>query len=121
MARGDFTFRSGTHLAPGLLDDPLRPSALVCANDDMAAGALSAAHARGLSIPRDLSITGFDDAPVAAIVWPPLTTVHQPVKVLGQRAVEMLVNRLTGANTASEPVFQQLEHAVVRRQTTAAH
>ena len=121
MARGDFTLRSGTHLAPGLLDHPLKPSALVCANDDMAAGALSAAHARGLSIPRDLSITGFDDAPVAAIVWPPLTTVHQPVKVLGQRAVEMLVARLTGTNTAPGPVFQQLEHAVVCRQTTAAH
>jgi LacI family transcriptional regulator len=120
MVRGDFTFRSGTHLAPGLLDHPLNPSALVCANDDMAAGALSAAHARGLSIPRDLSITGFDDAPVAAIVWPPLTTVHQPVKVLGQRAVEMLVARLNGTNTSSKPVFQQLEHAVVSRQTTAA-
>ena len=58
-------------------------------------------------------------APVAAIVWPPLTTVHQPVKVLGQRAVELLVARLTGANAAPEPVFQQLEHAVVSRQTTS--
>lgn len=121
VLRGDFTFRSGTHLAPQLLDHPLRPTALVCANDDMAAGVLSAAHARGLNIPKDLSITGFDDAPVAAIVWPPLTTVHQPVKVLGQRAVELLVSRLTGATTTAEPVFQQLDHAVVRRQTTAAH
>ena len=120
MVRGDFTFRSGTHLAPGLLDHPLGPTALVCANDDMAAGALSAAHARGLSIPKDLSITGFDDAPVAANVWPPLTTVHQPVKVLGQRAVELLVARLTGVDIAPEPVFHQLEHAVVSRQTTAA-
>jgi LacI family transcriptional regulator len=118
--RGDFTFRSGTLLAPEMLDHPLRPTALVCANDDMAAGVLSAAHARGLNIPADLSITGFDDAPVAAIVWPPLTTVHQPVKDFGQRAVEMLVARLSGANLAPEPVFQLLEHAVVSRQTTAA-
>ena len=92
---------------------------MVCANDDMAAGVLSAAHARGLNIPQDLSITGFDDAPVAAIVWPPLTTVHQPVKILGQRAVELLVARLTGANSDPAPVFEQLEHAVVSRQTTA--
>lgn len=119
ILRGDFTFRSGTHLAPQLMDHPLKPTALVCANDDMAAGVLSAAHARGLNIPADLSITGFDDAPVAAIVWPPLTTVHQPVKVLGQRAVELLVARLTGANLAPEPVFEQLEHAVVSRATTA--
>ncbi len=120
LVRGDFTFRSGVTLAPRLLDHPVRPTALVCANDDTAAGALSAAHARGLSIPGDLSITGFDDAPVAGIVWPPLTTVRQPVKELGQRAVELLVARLTGANTAPEPVFQQLEHAVVLRQTTTA-
>lgn len=120
VLRGDFTFRSGTHLAPRLMDHPLKPTALVCANDDMAAGVLSAAHARGLSIPKDLSITGFDDAPVAAIVWPPLTTVHQPVKVLGQRAVELLVARLTGVNSSAEPVFEQLEHAVVSRQTTAS-
>ncbi|MBU4435975.1 MAG: LacI family DNA-binding transcriptional regulator [bacterium] len=117
--RGDFTFRSGTRLAPELLDHSLRPTALVCANDDMAAGVLSAAHARGLSIPADLSITGFDDAPVAGIVWPPLTTVHQPVKDLGQRAVELLVARLTGANSAPGPVFELLDHAVVSRQTTA--
>jgi LacI family transcriptional regulator len=117
--RGDFTFRSGTRLAPELLDHALRPTVLVCANDDMAAGVLSAAHARGLSIPGDLSITGFDDAPVAGIVWPPLTTVNQPVKDLGQRAVELLVARLTGANLASEPVFHLLDHMVVSRQTTA--
>lgn len=120
VVRGDFTFRSGTELTPQLLDHPLRPTALVCANDDMAAGALSAAHARGLSIPRDLSITGFDDAPVAGIVWPPLTTVHQPVKELGQRAVEMLVARIIGASAAPEPAFLELGHAVVSRQTTIA-
>lgn len=119
VSRGDFTFRSGVDLAPALLDHPLRPTAIVCANDDMAAGVLSAGHARGLNIPQDLSITGFDDAPVAAIVWPPLTTVHQPVKVLGQRAVELIVARLTGANPEPRPVFQQLDHAVVLRQTTA--
>jgi LacI family transcriptional regulator len=116
--RGDFTFRSGTSLAPVLMDHSLHPTALVCANDDMAAGVLSAAHARGLNIPADLSITGFDDAPVAGIVWPPLTTVHQPVKDLGQRAVELLVARLSGANVEPEPVFQLLDHAVVARQTT---
>ena len=69
--RGDFSFKSGVDLAEEMLAGPQRPTAIVCANDDMAAGVLSAAHARGLNIPKDLSITGFDDAPVAAIVWPP--------------------------------------------------
>ncbi|MFV3128918.1 LacI family DNA-binding transcriptional regulator [Niveispirillum sp. KHB5.9] len=120
LGRGDFTFRSGVRLAPVMLDDPNPPSVLVCANDDMAAGALAAAHARGLDIPRDIAITGFDDAPVAAIVWPPLTTVHQPVKSLGQRAVELLVRRLTGGEPDGPPAFEQLDHALVCRQTTQA-
>lgn len=119
IRRGDFTFRSGTRLTPEMLDVPNPPSVLVCANDDMAAGALAAAHARGLDIPGDIAITGFDDAPVASIVWPPLTTVHQPVKLLGQRAVELLVGRLTGA-VMDGPLFQQLDHALVCRQTTTA-
>lgn len=120
LGRGDFTFRSGTRLAPLMLDDPHPPTVLVCANDDMAAGALAAAHARGLDIPRDIAITGFDDAPVAAIVWPPLTTVHQPVKLLGQRSVELLVRRLTGGTPDAPPTFDQLDHALVCRQTTRA-
>lgn len=57
---------------------------------------------------------------MAGIVWPPLTTVHQPVKVLGQRAVELLVARLTGVNVSDAAIFDELEHAVVTRQTTTA-
>ena len=120
LGRGDFTFRSGVRLAPAMLDHADPPTVLVCANDDMAAGALAAAHARGLDIPRDIAITGFDDAPVAGIVWPPLTTVHQPVKLLGQRAVELLVRRLTGGEPDAPPQFDQLDHALVCRQTTGA-
>lgn len=120
LGRGDFTFRSGTRLAPMMLDAKNPPSVLVCANDDMAAGALATAHARGLDIPGDIAITGFDDAPVASIVWPPLTTVHQPVKSLGQRAVELLVRRLTSGNPEAPPTYDQLDHALISRQTTGA-
>lgn len=116
--RGDFTFRSGVMLAEEVLLDNQQLTALVCANDDMAAGALLTAHRLGLSIPGDLSIVGFDDTPVSAIVWPPLTTIHQPVRRIGQRAVELLIAQL-GAHTL-EPHFEQVLHRLVERSSTAA-
>lgn len=116
VERGDFTFRSGSLIAAGILDSGHRPTALVCANDDMAAGALSVAHARQLDVPRDLSITGFDDTPVSEIVWPPLTTVHQPLKAMGAEAVRMLAGRLSGGVAAQEGWrFHTQSHRVVSR------
>ncbi len=91
VEQGNFTFKSGVALAEKILTEGDRPSALICANDDMAAGALLSAHKLGLSIPGDVSIVGFDDTPVSRIVWPPLTTVHQPIRQFGARAVELLI------------------------------
>lgn len=113
--RGDFTFRSGGVLAAQLLDDPHPPTALICANDDMAAGALSVAHGRGLDVPGQLSITGFDDTPVSSIVWPPLTTVHQPLKDMGREAVLALAKRLLPGSADDGFRFLTLPHAVVGR------
>lgn len=111
--RGDFTFRSGGLLTTQLLDQPDPPTALICANDDMAAGALSVAHGRGLDVPGQISITGFDDTPVSQIVWPPLSTVHQPLKEMGRKAVIALVNRLSAGG--QDWRFLTLPHAVVAR------
>ena len=94
VMRGDFTFRSGSVLAARLFDQPDPPTALICANDDMAAGALSAAHGRGLDVPGHLSITGFDDTPVSEIVWPPLATVQQPLKDMGGEAVRNIATSI---------------------------
>lgn len=115
VVRGDFTFRSGSVLAARLLDRPEPPTALICANDDMAAGALSYAHGRGLDVPGQLSITGFDDTPVSEIVWPPLTTVHQPLKDMGREAVVVLAGRLSGTAPDREWRFRILPHSVVAR------
>lgn len=120
LLRGDFTFRSGGILTAQLLDAPCPPTALVCANDDMAAGALSIAHGRGLDVPGDLSITGFDDTPVSAIIWPPLTTVHQPLKEMAHDAVAALVERLSGAAGGLSWHFHNLPHAVVVRESTGS-
>lgn len=89
--RGNFTFRSGLDCGQELLASVVGLDALVCANDDMAAGALLAAHKAGLRIPDDIAIAGFDDTPVSEIVWPPLTTIHQPLRRMGGQAVETLV------------------------------
>lgn len=102
IVQGNFTFRSGIEGADALLAAGRRPTALVCANDDMAAGALFSAHRLGLKIPSDLSITGFDDTPVSQIVWPPLTTVHQPLRQMGAKAVELLTDGIMRDNGQSD-------------------
>jgi len=90
-ASGDFTFKSGVEAADELLRNAAGVTALACANDDMAAGALLALHRAGLDIPTAMSVTGFDDTPMSEIVWPPLTTIRQPIKGLTERAVHLLV------------------------------
>lgn len=121
VVEGNFTFRSGTELAAQLFDTPDRPTALVCANDDMAAGALFTAHKLGLNVPGDISITGFDDTPVSQIVWPPLTTVHQPLRQMGAKAVELLVSACAGENgaVANEATEQVVPYELILRQSTS--
>lgn len=115
--RGNFTFRSGLDCAQALLAEGPGVDALVCANDDMAAGALLAAHKAGLQIPQDVAITGFDDTPVSEIVWPPLTTIHQPLRRMGGRAVEYLVH-LSESGAALQPGREVVGHDLVIRDST---
>lgn len=82
--------------AVALLDRPDRPSALVCDDDLIAAGAYKAARALGLDVPGDLSVTGFDDILVATALEPELTTVRLPAEDLGARAMAALLERLDG-------------------------
>lgn len=90
VASGDFTFRSGVEAADQLLRDGTLVTAVACANDDMAAGVMLALHRAGLEIPGQISVTGFDDTPMSQIVWPPLTTIRQPIKDLAERAIHLL-------------------------------
>jgi len=76
------------------------PTAVLCGNDVLAAGALSTAREMGLRVPQDVSITGFDDIEIARIVDPPLTTVHVPHRAMGTEAARMLVALVAGAGTA---------------------
>lgn len=87
---GQFDYDSGENIALELLDVPAaqRPTAIAAASDQQAIGALRAARDLGLEVPRDLSVTGFDDIVLAELVAPRLTTIRQPSPMLAKRAIE---------------------------------
>jgi LacI family transcriptional regulator len=93
---GDFTQAGGYQTMHELLKLQPRPTAVFAANDLMAMGALVALREAALRVPEDMAIVGFDDIPAAELVSPPLTTVAQFPNRLGQRAAEMLFERLAG-------------------------
>lgn len=100
------TQAEGARAAEALLDrsgEP--PQAMVFANDQMAVGALQALERRGLRVPADIAVTGFDGIPLSRLVRPTLTTVRQPMRRLGEEAVELLVQRLGDRERAPESVM----------------
>ena len=91
VVAGEFSYESGFAATNRLLDLPHPPTAIFAANDDMAAGAISAICERGLSVPKDVSVCGFDDTPIARHIYPALSTVRQPTREMGRLAgVELL-------------------------------
>jgi LacI family transcriptional regulator, galactose operon repressor len=97
---GRFTVHSGQEAAERLLADtravgrPL-PDAIVCANDQMAIGVVRTLTARGIRIPEEVAVVGFDDIFPASLTEPPLTTVHQPMRKIGERGCDRLIERIT--------------------------
>jgi LacI family transcriptional regulator len=117
LAQGAFTYDSGLRAAEALLDGDQRPTAIFASNDDMAAAAVSVAHRRHLDVPRDLTVVGFDDTTVATTLWPPLTTIRQPVRQMAAVALDRLLRALRSAEpSAADHV---LDHALVQRDSTA--
>lgn len=103
IADGQYTFESGITATESLLDQSPRPTAIFASNDEMAVGALYAARVRGISVPEDLSIVGFDDTPIASRVWPPLTTVRWPITAMGRSAALKLIGGTEGEEEIEEP------------------
>lgn len=93
-AHGDFTESGGYAAAVHLLRESPRPTAIFAANDSMAIGALSALRERGIAVPREMAIAGFDDIPIARYLSPPLTSVHVDIEELGARAMRLLLDAL---------------------------
>ncbi len=121
VEQGYFTFRSGLVATERLLARAEPPTAIFASNDDMAAAAVSVAHRRGLAVPGDLSIAGFDDTAPATTVWPELTTVKQPISAMAEAALELLLadlkaRRSGGPTGGAERV---LEHSLIIREYSA--
>jgi len=114
-----FSFESGKTAARALLDLKERPTAIIASNDDMAAGTIFEARERGLGIPQALSVVGFDDTPIASRIWPPLTTVRQPIVEMAEAVTSLLIQRLRGEHVSSiaEPFTC---HIVTRNSTGPA-
>ncbi|MFB7027493.1 MULTISPECIES: LacI family DNA-binding transcriptional regulator [unclassified Streptomyces] len=94
-------------------------TAVVCASDMMALGAIRAARQQGLDVPRDVSVVGFDDSPLIAFTDPPLTTIRQPVQAMGQAAVRALLEEV-GGTPAPHSEFVFMPELVVRGSTASA-
>jgi LacI family repressor for deo operon, udp, cdd, tsx, nupC, and nupG len=114
---GTFSIESGAAAAEQLLDHPERPTAIFCFNDEMAIGVIDAARQRGVLVPRDLSVVGFDDIRFARHVEPPLTTVAQPMRDIGHGTVRLLLDILGGR--ILPPTSITLPHTLIVRQSTA--
>jgi len=117
VMQGDFSIRSGGEAAEALLQRPDPPTAIFCFNDEMAMGVIGGARRRGLRIPEDLSVVGFDDIRFAECVDPPLTTIAQPMRAIGEGTVRLLLQILNGSPLA--PVSVTLPHKLQIRSSTA--
>jgi DNA-binding LacI/PurR family transcriptional regulator len=106
VQKGPNEFEGGVQALNRLLDLPSPPTAVVASTDVLAIGALHAAHDRGVSVPEHLSITGFDDIPVAAFSVPSLTTVRMPVREMVEQAVSMVLDEPDAHVVGSPPVLR---------------
>lgn len=111
---GDFTYRAGMQAGDVLLAMADRPTAILAANDDMAAGVLASSLRYALRVPEDLSVAGFDDSLFSHAMWPRLTTCRQPLTEMTEAVVSALIHR-----EAAEPVRMMFPHQVIVRQSTA--
>jgi DNA-binding LacI/PurR family transcriptional regulator len=117
VAHAELTQEGGRQAARELLARPDRPTAVFAANDLQALGVYLAAREAGLRIPDDLSVVGFDDLPIAALMDPPLTTVHQPLAEMAVAATEMALAMGRGERPAQVGV--ELATSLTVRQSTA--
>lgn len=122
IAPGLFTYKSGLKAARKLLALPTPPTAIFASNDDMAAATLAVAASRGLEVPKELSVAGFDDSPLASAVFPRLTTVKQPLSEMAAEAISALLDMVSVSGAHKKEPLQRvtMEFRLVRGASTAA-
>jgi LacI family transcriptional regulator len=106
LHEGDYHETGGQDALNALLAKKTPFTAVVCANDDMAAGAMAAAHERGMALPDELSIVGFDDAPIARYVYPKLTTVQYPIAEMSRMAARWVLKHVYEQQHEVQQVFE---------------
>lgn len=114
---GDYSIESGYAAMNALLDLNNRPTAVFCGNDDMAIGAMNACFDRGVGIPGDVSLIGFDDMIFAQYTNPPLTTIHKSVSEIAAEGTKLLLQRMEQPN--AEPIQRLLGSKLVQRRSVA--
>ncbi|MEP6868876.1 MAG: substrate-binding domain-containing protein, partial [Novosphingobium sp.] len=120
---GLFTYRSGLDAAEKLLALDVRPTAIFASNDDMAAAAVATAHRRGLDVPGDLTVCGFDNTSLATTIWPELTTVRQPISEMAGVAVALLTEAISsrrGGRKEQRDQHMTFDHVLIHRESTGA-
>ncbi|MBB5702485.1 LacI family transcriptional regulator [Ochrobactrum daejeonense] len=112
--QGGFSFASGLAAGQKLLALENRPTAIFASNDDMAAAVMQIAHDRGLSIPGDLTVVGFDDSAIARMISPQITTVRQPIFEMTRGAADMLLRHI---ETGEASPSRQIDYKLIVRQS----
>jgi LacI family transcriptional regulator len=117
---GNFLFADGLVCAERMLRSASPPTAIFASNDDMAAAVVSMARKFGFDLPGQLSVAGFDDAPVATMMWPELTTVRQPVAAMARLAADLIIRLEPRRHGWPERIPRHLlEHELIVRNSTA--
>lgn len=120
VQQGYYTYRSGLQAGEKLLAHKHCPTAIFASNDDMAAAVVSVAHRKGMDVPKDLSVVGFDNTSAATTVWPELTTIHQPISDMADAAIAILLRNIRRKdNTARIVVDHVTPHQLVIRDSVA--
>ena len=117
IEQGFFDFASGEDCGRRLLALPKRPTAIFASNDYMAAGVVKVASQRKIKVPHELSVTGFDNAPISQYLWPSLTTVKQPIREMAAQAIDLLTDSLREKDKQTKVV--QLDGEMVVRESSA--
>jgi LacI family transcriptional regulator len=115
---GNFSYHSGEDSARKILNLKVRPSAVFASNDYMAAAVLKVASQLTLKVPEQLSIAGFDNAPIARHIWPGLTTIAQPVEKMTYIAINKLIEQFTSQEEALPIHKETLEAQLINREST---